>query len=144
MVQFLEAGNLSLTNRAGKLLFGMQRAFYDREECMSQSTEHRILPELREHDFRSSFPVIGPLISLMRRILYNLTAKWGVWAVIQQQNRINRMIEERLHTIEALLVDLDRGLALLTRTVAEIEITQRQLVRVLRDQSPEQNHDEGA
>lgn len=111
---------------------------------MSQSAEYQILPELREHDFRSSLPIIGPLISLIRRTLYNLTAKWGVWAVIQQQNRINRMIEERLHNLETLLVDLDRDLALLTRTVAEIEVTQRQLVRVLRDQSPERNHDEDA
>lgn len=102
---------------------------------MSESIEHRILPELREHDFRSSLPVIGPLISLMRRILYNLTAKWGVWAVIQQQNRINRMIEERLHTMEALLVDIDRDLALLARMMAEIEVRQRQLVRMLTDQS---------
>lgn len=102
---------------------------------MSESIEHRILPELREHDFRSSLPVIGPLISLMRRILYNLTAKWGVWAVIQQQNRINRMIEERLHTMETLLVDIDRDLALLARMMAEIEVRQRQLVRMLTDQS---------
>ena len=118
---------------------------------MSQSAEYQILPELREHDFRSSLPIIGPLISLIRRTLYDLTAKWGVWAVIQQQNRINRIIEERLRHQEAMLVDqgamlvdMDRDLALLTRTVAEIEISQRQLIRMLRDQSPERNHDEGA
>lgn len=111
---------------------------------MNQPVEHRILPELREHDFRSSLPIIGPLISLTRRILYDLTAKWGVWAVIQQQNQINRMIEERLNNIEALLVDLDRDLTLLARTVAEIEFTQRRLIKMLGDQLQEQNHDEGA
>lgn len=102
---------------------------------MSQSTEHRILPELREHDFRSSFPVIGPLISLIRRILYNLTAKWGVWAVIQQQNQINRMVEEWLRNQAEIIIDLDRDLTLLARTVAEIEVRQRYLFRALQSQS---------
>lgn len=105
---------------------------------MASWREYPYLPELREHDFRSSKPVIGPLISLIRRLLYNLTAKWGVWAVIQQQNQINQqqnqinqMIEERLCKQGAMLVDLDRDLALLARTVAEIEIRQRYLLQVI-------------
>lgn len=108
--------------------------------------ENPRLPELREHDFRSSVPVIGPLISWMRRLLYSLTAKWGVWTVIQQQNRINQMIEERLcrmedniedqlHDLRTLLVDLDRDLTLLARTVAEIEVRQRCLLRAIQSQS---------
>lgn len=102
------------------------------------------LPLLREHDFRSRVPVIGPLISLVRRLLYNLTARWGVWAVIEQQNRINQMIEERLRNQEALLVDFDRDLTLLARAVAEIEIRQRYLTKMLADQHPTPNHDETA
>lgn len=101
---------------------------------MASWKEYPYLPELREHDFRSSKPVIGPLISLIRRLLYNLTAKWGVWAVIQQQNQINQMIEERLCKQGAMLVDLDRDLALLARTVAEIEIRQRYLLQVIQSQ----------
>lgn len=109
---------------------------------MSPLKENQRLPELREHDFRSSVPVLGPLISLLRRFLYNLTAKWGVWAVIQQQNRINQMIEERfcrmeeqIHELRTLLVDMDRDLALLARMMAEIEVRQRYLLRVIQSQS---------
>lgn len=91
-------------------------------------------PSLREHDFRSPVPIIGPLIRLIRQALYWLTAKWGVWAVIQQQNQINRMIEDWLREQSALLVDLDRDLALLARTVAEIEVRQRYLMRMLGSQ----------
>lgn len=109
---------------------------------MNLPVDYQRLPELHEHDFHSSVPVIGPLISLIRRLLYNLTAKWGVWAVIQQQNRINQMIEEQLRWInqainerlchqEAMLVDLDRDFALMARRVAEIEVRQRQLLRML-------------
>ncbi len=120
---------------------------------MNRLVEYHCLPELREHDFRSSIPVIGPLISLVRRLLYSLTAKWGVWAVIQQQNRINQMLAERLRNQEAMLaewlrnqeamlVDMDRDLTMLARTVAEIEVRQRQLARMLMDRSPERDHDE--
>ena len=117
------------------------------------------LPLLEEFSFPSRVPVVGPLISLMRRFLYSLTAKWAVWFLIHQQNQINQMIENRLREQESLLreqesllreqesllreqesslrkqesllIDLDRDLALLTRTVAEVEVCQRHLMRLL-------------
>jgi hypothetical protein len=81
----------------------------------------------------------------MRRFLYSLTAKWAVWFLIHQQNQINQIIENRLREQESLLrkqesllreqesllIDLDRDLALLTRTVAEVEVCQRYLMRIL-------------
>jgi len=95
------------------------------------------LPLLREHDFPSSVPVVGPLIRLVRRFLYGLTAKWAVWFLIQQQNQINRTIEDwlraqedRLRAQDAWLVDLDRDMTILARTVAEREIRQRYLARM--------------
>ncbi|MDW8068304.1 MAG: hypothetical protein RML46_05265 [Anaerolineae bacterium] len=105
---------------------------------MNLSVDYQRLPELHEHDFRSFVPVIGPLISFIRRLLYNLTAKWGVWAVIQQQNRINQMLAEWLHhqnqMIKEQLIDIDRDLTLLARTVAEIEVRQRYLLQLLQSQ----------
>jgi hypothetical protein len=89
------------------------------------------LPLLREQDFPSSVPVVGPLIRLVRRFLYWLTAKWAVLFLIQQQNQINQIIENRLREQESILIDLDRDLALLARTVAEIEIRQRYLEKML-------------
>jgi hypothetical protein len=87
------------------------------------------LPLLREHDFPSSVPLVGPLIRLVRRFLYWLTAKWAVWFLIQQQNQINQIIGNWLREQESMLIDLDRDLALLARTVAEIEIRQRYLAK---------------
>jgi len=96
------------------------------------------LPLLEEFSFPSKIPVVGPLISFIRRLLYGLTARWAVWFLIQQQNQINqiiedwlRQIEDRLRQQEALLIDIDRNLALLARTVAEIEICQRYLMKKL-------------
>ncbi len=105
---------------------------------MKESRNTR-LPSLREHDFCSPVPIIGPLIQKIRLILYWLTAKWAVWVLIQQQNQINQIIEEWLREQEALLVDLDRDLALLARTVAEIEVRQRQLMKVVNFKEQEQN-----
>jgi len=93
------------------------------------------LPLLEEFSFPSNVPVIGPLISLIRRFLYSLTAKWAVWFLIQQQNQINQMIEDWIREKEALLIDLDRDLALLARKVAEIEVCQRYLMRILKENS---------
>jgi hypothetical protein len=72
---------------------------------------------------------VGPLIRLVRRFLYWLTAKWAVWFLIQQQNQINQIIGNWLREQESMLIDLDRDLALLARTVAEIEIRQRYLAK---------------
>jgi hypothetical protein len=74
---------------------------------------------------------VGPLIRLVRRFLYWLTAKWAVWFLIQQQNQINQIIGNWLREQESILIDLDRDLALLARTVAEIEIRQRYLEKML-------------
>jgi len=100
------------------------------------------LPPLREFDFPSRVPLIGPVISFIRRLLYGLTAKWGVWYIIQQQNKINRILWERLHHLEALLLDLDRDLTAVVRIVVEIEIRQRQLETAVRERFPAPDQDE--
>jgi hypothetical protein len=96
------------------------------------------LPLIREHEFNSPVPVIGPFISWVRRALYSLTAKWGVRFVLDQQNQINQLIaqqlrefEIRLEELDMRLIEQDRDLAPLSRAVAELEIRQRYLVRTL-------------
>jgi len=96
------------------------------------------LPALHEHDFRSKVPVIGPLIRLARRGLYRLTSKWGVLVVIDQQNRINQMIaqylmeyDRRRREYEARLIDQDRDLTYLSRIIAELEVRQRHLAKLV-------------
>jgi hypothetical protein len=97
------------------------------------------LPVIHEHDFRSQMPVIGPLIQLVRRGLYALTAKWGVAAVIDQQNWINQMIvqemDRRLRECDARLIDQDRDLAYVSRAMAELEVRHRHLLRLIQAQS---------
>jgi hypothetical protein len=117
---------------------------------------HEPFPVLHEHDFQSKVPFIGPLIQAIRRGLYNLTAKWGIVTLIQQQNQINqtqnqtnqtiaqelarieellreqnRDIAQRLQEIEELLIEQDRDMAHTARQVAETGIRQRYLLKHL-------------
>jgi len=107
------------------------------------------LPDLHEHDFRSTVPLVGPLIGRVRRWLYGLTAKWGVNAVIQQQNQNNQQLaqftaklieqlaqlEQQLADSELRLVEQDRDVAYLSRLIAEMEIQQRYLAQQVQAQS---------
>ncbi len=108
-------------------------------EGQSQPIE---LPVIREHDFRSEVPVMGPLIRVVRSAVYQLTAKWGVLSVIHQQNQINQDVvrylrehEERLCEYDARIIEQDRDLAYLSRAIAELEIRQRHLVELVQSQS---------
>ncbi len=89
------------------------------------------IPVLEEYHFHSQVPVLGPLISALRNAAYNLAARWGVLAVITRQNDINAQLIARLQEYEERLIDQDRDLALLARTVAEMEIRQRFLSKAL-------------
>jgi hypothetical protein len=107
------------------------------------------LPDLHEHDFRSTAPLVGPVIGRARRWLYSLTAKWGVYAVIQQQNQNNQQLaqftaglieqlaqlERQLADSELRLIEQDRDVAYLSRLVAELEIQQRYLAQRVQAQS---------
>lgn len=94
------------------------------------------VPALREHEFQSAVPVVGPLIVRLRRLLYALTAKWPLRVALDQQTRINQLLVQRLQQQDLLLrelteqlIDLDHDLAHLSRLTAEIELRQRQLAR---------------
>ncbi len=92
------------------------------------------VPALREHEFQSAVPVVGPLIVRLRRLLYALTAKWPLRVALDQQMRINQLLVQRLQQHETLLrefteqlIDQDHDLAHLSRVVAEVELRQRHL-----------------
>lgn len=94
------------------------------------------LPALREHEFRSNLPLLGSLIGALRRGLYRLTAKWGVLALINQQNQINSTIADQLsgqaaqlrqHQAlltehDARLIAQDHDMVELQHTVAEMRL----------------------
>jgi hypothetical protein len=49
-----------------------------------------LVPPLREFRFRSSVPLIGPLIARIRALWYGVAARWAVRYLIQQQESINQ------------------------------------------------------
>ncbi len=63
------------------------------------------VPPLREHEFQSNAPVVGPLIVGVRRALYSLTAKWPLRVALDQQTRINQQLTQRLLEHEGRLYD---------------------------------------
>jgi GT2 family glycosyltransferase len=48
------------------------------------------LSHLKEFEFHSSLPVIGPLIVQLRSVWYSIAAQWPVRHLVQQQDEINR------------------------------------------------------
>lgn len=89
---------------------------------------------LHEHQFISRARTIGSCIARLRRAWYNVAARWGDQALIDQQTAYNQTVvacllrvEERLSQLEAHLTDLEERQALadreavdLTRTVGEL------------------------
>jgi hypothetical protein len=50
----------------------------------------------KEYQFRSSIPLIGPLIVHLRWLWYNVAARWALLYLMQQQEALNRAMSERL------------------------------------------------
>ncbi len=55
-----------------------------------------LLPHLREFEFRSKTPIVGPLIARFRTLWYNVAARWAVRYLRQQQEVVHRQLERRL------------------------------------------------
>ena len=71
---------------------------------------HTLVPPLQEFEFRSSVPVIGPLLARLRLLWYSVAARWAVRYLIQQQEAINQQQDVYLHA----LISMSRQLARLT------------------------------
>ena len=52
----------------------------------------RQLATLQEHCFRSSIPLIGPLIARLRAAWNSVSTKWYVRPLLQQQNEFNELV----------------------------------------------------
>jgi len=93
--------------------------------------------EIRERDFVSGAPLIGPLIVWTRTLWNNIATRWYVLPLVQQQNEFNRQlvatledIREHLAALEENLADLDGDQMDLAKDVAE---TRYQIIRLRRD-----------
>ncbi len=78
----------------------------------------RQLATLQEHRFRSSIPLIGPLIARLRAGWNSVSTKWYVRPLLQQQNEFNELVataiaaqDAELHIQAAQLSDLEGRLA---------------------------------
>ncbi len=91
---------------------------------MDGSSQPLEFPPLREHDFHSNLPVLGPVVSWLRRGLYALTTKWPLRVMMAQQDRINQTMAAQLTSQRA---DLDGREAALRQTDAELRQTDAEL-----------------
>jgi len=110
-----------------------------REDKLDNQLHPIRLPVLHEHNFRSSVPVIGPLISFVRRGLYTFTAKWALMVLIDQQNHVNDLIAQylnRLQEFDARLIEQDRDLTHLARSLTETQIQLRSCLKAIESPSP--------
>lgn len=78
----------------------------------------RKLTTLQEHRFRSSIPLIGPLIARLRAGWNSISTKWYVRPLLLQQNEFNELVataiaaqDAELHIQAAQLSDLEGRLA---------------------------------
>lgn len=56
--------------------------------------------EVRERPFTSATPVIGPLLVWLRTAWNNVSTKWYVRGVIEQQNAFNRLVVAQFREVE--------------------------------------------
>ena len=106
---------------------------------------------LREHRFESRSAVAGAIIVRLRSVWYNMAARWGDEAIINQQVAFNQAVtqyiaaeEQRIAALVAehdqRLILADRDLTILSRTVAELThqvVELRQTVEELRAARPQ-------
>jgi GT2 family glycosyltransferase len=79
------------------------------------STSGSAQSSLREYRFRSSLPGVGPLVAGLRRLWYDMAARWAVRDLIQQQDALNQRQQ-------ALNEQLVRSVASLSGELARLQL----------------------
>jgi hypothetical protein len=90
-----------------------------------------------ELPFRSSVPILGPLIVWVRSAWNSVATKWYVRPMLQQQNEFNVAVADRLDFAETFTYDQaarqDRDMTVLHRESAALELTVRHLEQQVQD-----------
>ena len=81
--------------------------------------------QLQEHVFASNTPIIGSLVARIRRLWYNVAARWAVQTLAQQQETFNSEFLDILGTVERSVIENDRAITQLRRRIAELETRQQ-------------------
>ncbi|MFO7538912.1 MAG: glycosyltransferase family 2 protein [Chloroflexota bacterium] len=87
--------------------------------------------EVVERPFASTIPLIGPLVARFRTAWNNVSTKWYVRGLLQQQNGINRQLVTRLQFMDERLVAQDQAHSQLIYDVAELNVQLAQMNRLL-------------
>lgn len=100
---------------------------------MSEETSPHLenLAVVREQPFRSTIPLIGPLIAWFRTLWNSVSTRWYVLPLLQQQNAFNAQVVAHLQELNGRSVEIDRDLTALTRNVSELSHRLIQLERRL-------------
>ncbi len=106
----------------------LNEAWHSLEQLISmlpQSTKGWWVVE--ERPFSSHVPVIGPIIAWLRTIWNDVSTKWFVRLILQQQNEVNRILAQRqtiqeqiLHNQSQLLQEIDRDQTIVLTQLLEI------------------------
>jgi hypothetical protein len=81
-----------------------------------------IEPALEELEFRSSLPVLGPLVARLRSLWYGVAARWAVRHLARQQEAVNRQLEVIRVRQEALNRSFVRSIASLSQDLADLVV----------------------
>ena len=91
--------------------------------------------EVKERPFTSDKPIIGLLIVRLRELWNWMSTKWYVRGLLEQQNRFNYRILQRLSELETHVLDFnaDRESTALARDMGELRVRLTALERRLND-----------
>jgi GT2 family glycosyltransferase len=78
-------------------------------------------PELKEYQFRSSIPLIGPWVERARRFWYGVAARWAVLFLMQQQEAINLRQAAIEHVLAQRMLEIVDEMSLLAARVTQLE-----------------------
>ncbi|MCB9422046.1 MAG: hypothetical protein H6667_19755 [Ardenticatenaceae bacterium] len=87
--------------------------------------------QIQERPFSSETAVIGRLIARVREMWNNISTKWYVRPLLQQQNEFNHLIVNAIHEHDDWLIALDQEQTDLTHNTAELTTQLIQMNRLL-------------
>ena len=85
-----------------------------------------------EKPLQSKSPILGPIIAKTRNIWGAVAAKWLIHDIVLQQNEYNRIVTQQLQTLDSRVIEQDHEIVILTKQVAELNITIKQMQKELR------------
>ena len=87
--------------------------------------------QIQERPFTSETAVIGSLITRFREMWNNISTKWYVRPLLQQQNEFNHLVAHAIQEHDEWLISLDRDQTTLNHNLAELTARLIQTNRLL-------------